>query len=146
MIQTPFAIDAKYITCPACQSKHFRVDHLPSGIRTRWTCDRDECGAEFRVEVLSDGNIETTVTGSRWAPCLVTLRCEQPITIVVSHRQHDWAKDRKENPDDADSNTRYYYEEHTCPTNFLGVEEVITDDGDHDPHGIFKFVKMEPAQ
>ncbi len=39
---------------------------------------------------------------------------------------------------------RYYYEEHTCPSNFLGVEKVMDDSGDEDPHGIFAFVGIEP--
>lgn len=33
----------------------------------------------------------------------------------------------------------YYYEEHTCPTNFCGVEKVFFN-GDDDPHGVFEFV------
>ena len=34
----------------------------------------------------------------------------------------------------------YYYEEHTCPTNFIRVP-MIAVDGDTDPHGIFRFVR-----
>jgi hypothetical protein len=42
-------------------------------------------------------------------------------------------------------NKRYFYEEHTCPTNYLGVEMVVDlNDGDTDPHGIFEFVGAIP--
>lgn len=34
----------------------------------------------------------------------------------------------------------YYYEEHSCPTNYIRVVEIITD-GDSDPHGLFDYVK-----
>jgi hypothetical protein len=34
----------------------------------------------------------------------------------------------------------YFYNEHTCPTNFSGFT-MISCDGDHDPHGIFEFVE-----
>lgn len=34
---------------------------------------------------------------------------------------------------------RYFYEEHTCPTNFIRVP-MISEAGDHDPHGVFEFV------
>jgi len=33
---------------------------------------------------------------------------------------------------------RYFYEEHTCPTNFVRVKQFLID-GDDDPHGIFEF-------
>jgi hypothetical protein len=33
----------------------------------------------------------------------------------------------------------YFYNEHTCPTNYLGVEAVIAH-GDDDPHGALEFV------
>lgn len=35
---------------------------------------------------------------------------------------------------------KYFYTEHTCPTNWLGVE-VIMDGEDTDPHGIFEHVQ-----
>lgn len=35
----------------------------------------------------------------------------------------------------------YFYEEHTCPTNFIRDPVVaIFADGDDDPHGVFRFV------
>lgn len=34
----------------------------------------------------------------------------------------------------------YFYEEHSCPTNHVRCEAIITD-GDDDPHGIFEFVR-----
>ena len=37
---------------------------------------------------------------------------------------------------------KYYLEEHTCPTNWVGGEVVcIANDGDMDPHGVFKVVR-----
>ncbi len=41
--------------------------------------------------------------------------------------------------DEMIGHARYFYEEHTCPTNFIGVP-LISIAGDHDPHGLFKFV------
>lgn len=34
----------------------------------------------------------------------------------------------------------YFYNEHTCPTNYLQVEAVCID-GNMDPHGVFEFVR-----
>jgi hypothetical protein len=46
--------------------------------------------------------------------------------------------------EDEDDSHRYYYNEGTCPTNYLGVLKVFDDEGDDDPHGIFEFVKCDP--
>jgi hypothetical protein len=41
----------------------------------------------------------------------------------------------KDTPDDS-----YYYEEHSCPTNYVRVA-MISLNGDHDPHGVFRYVR-----
>jgi hypothetical protein len=42
------------------------------------------------------------------------------------------------------SHHRYFYEVHTCPTNFVGGNVVAIFDGDNDdPHGIFEHVASE---
>lgn len=48
--------------------------------------------------------------------------CEWPVTLEEMHHQ-----------------ARYYYEEHTCPTNFIRIP-LIAFDGSTDPHGVFDFV------
>ena len=37
-------------------------------------------------------------------------------------------------------NMRYFYEEHTCPTNFCRVEAIFTPT-DNDPHEVFEYVR-----
>jgi len=34
---------------------------------------------------------------------------------------------------------RYFYDEHSCPTNYVPVA-LISHNGDHDPHGVFDLV------
>lgn len=38
-----------------------------------------------------------------------------------------------------DDHKQYYYEEHSCPTNWL-QPEMMYFDGDSDPHGVIKYV------
>lgn len=53
-------------------------------------------------------------------------------------------KDEKPEKSESLENQQYFYEEHTCPTNWLmKVEEVIDKNGNHDPHGAFKYVGTE---
>jgi hypothetical protein len=42
--------------------------------------------------------------------------------------------------DDLQSKQKYFYEEHTCPTNFIRCE-LISFRGDMDPHGVFDHVR-----
>lgn len=37
--------------------------------------------------------------------------------------------------------SRYYYEEGSCPTNYISRVDTIIIDGDTDPHGLFEFMR-----
>ena len=45
---------------------------------------------------------------------------------------------------EADASQQYFYEEHSCPTNWL-QPEVVAFDGDLDPHGLIEYVRRVPA-
>lgn len=42
----------------------------------------------------------------------------------------------------SDLDKSYYYNEHTCPVNFIPIEAVMTKE-DNDPHGIFEYIRSE---
>jgi hypothetical protein len=44
-----------------------------------------------------------------------------------------------EDMDEVRSWRQHFYEEHTCPTNFIRIEAIVHN-GDHDPHGVFEYV------
>lgn len=69
---------------------------------------------------------------------LVLLKIELesvPVYFVVEGLS-EWPED-KDRP--MLTAARYFYEEHTCPTNFICIP-MISHGGDHDPHGVFRFV------
>lgn len=69
---------------------------------------------------------------------LVLLKIEAkagPIYFVVEGLQ-SWPLEDGQTLADA---CEYFYEEHTCPTNFIDVP-LISFGGDHDPHGVFEVV------
>ena len=39
---------------------------------------------------------------------------------------------------------RYFFEEHSCPTNWLRDCVTVIEDGDPDPHGFMEFVRSVP--
>lgn len=149
MIVTPFQKTERYIACPACGKGEHQVSHLNPGQKTAWYCQSDTCGRRFSLEVLTNGDISVGVLPERKVPTLVTLRSEQPVTLVVKGMQ--FVKDGETprftgDPRDEDEYhpDNYFYNEHTCPTNYLNVLELRTDDGDTDPHGVFAYVRTEP--
>lgn len=129
----------RYIVCPACNKDEKRVDHLPEGTKTAWYCD--ECGVRFRVHILPFGRVGCEVMpGEEKSPRVVTLKSTRPFTLQLN--AFTLLPD-----DDEVGHASYHYNEHTCPTNFLGeVFRVIAEDGEEDPHGIFQFVKIEPVE
>lgn len=137
MIQGTFTKLERYILCPGCGKDDFRVDHLSAGTKTAWYCD--ECGVRFRLHVLSAREVECEVTTEpRKEPRLVVLQSDAPVTLHL--------KTFTIFPgDDETGNASYFYNEGTCPTNFMSeVIKVIDASGDDDPHGVFRFVSIEP--
>ncbi len=138
-VQDSFTKPERYILCPGCKNEYFRVDHLAEHVRTAWYCD--QCGIRFRVHALAGNRIECEVIkGESKAKRLVILRSDGPVTLHL----HTFTT----LPDsDETGHAEYFYNEHTCPTNFLGdVVKVIDADGDDDPHGIFAFVSIGPRE
>lgn len=80
---TPFRKPETYIACPTCGRGEYQVSHLKAGTQTAWYCDEKDCGFRFSLHVLPDMSIELTPSKERNTPCLVTLRSEEPVTIVV---------------------------------------------------------------
>lgn len=135
----PFTKPTRYIACPRCGEGEYEVSHLRPGADTAWYCD--DCGYKFRLQVHDPISITLTVLDECHTPTLVTLRSTVPVTLLIKGRR--LVKNGVE-VDDAESD-HYYYEDCTCPINYLQwVEKVVDDEGDMDPHGIFTHVKTEP--
>lgn len=130
-----------HIACPYCGKGESRVDHLfgdhlPKAVGP-WACD--ECGRQYRLTVNSatDIDVEPFDDGSSWVKTYDLLSIppqEKPIYFVVTggyHSPHE----------EADKGMTYFYEEHTCPINWLRSVKAIISEDDEDPHGIANFVR-----
>lgn len=136
MIQRPFTKPERYISCPACGKGAHQICHLPVGTKTAWYCD--ECGVHFRLHVLSAGEVDCELTGGSKEPRLITLRSVGPVTLLVRGMALLPCRG-------GDEGHEYFYNEHACPVNFMGeVVNVIDENGNEDPHGVFAFVSSAP--
>jgi len=125
-----------FFGCPDCGSQEHTSQHLKAGDSFGpWYCDICGCG----IRGVADGNggadIEETKTRTRKTLSLLRLRIEdgEPVHIIVEGLVfYDGASDPVIDQD----KKRYFYEEHTCPSNFLGC--LIKEGADTDPHGLFE--------
>jgi len=126
----------RYSVCPWCNSKGSPVDHLIDGkFDTTWYCDR--CGESYALKFDHGRMWIGKVPGRRSEKTLVLLR-HGSIGLIVEGLKHS--------EDPTCSGNAYFYNEHTCPTNYLKYVKRVIDlkTGDTDPHGIFQYVCTRP--
>ena len=139
----------RFIKCanPNCDYE-FQVDHLLTGNHgTKWNWSCEDCGFENEINAILnkanqivDLNATINTQNPRTVPIYVLLayhKKEEHFFLVVEDKAYD--HDGKGH----DLDKSYYYNEHTCPTNWMGgsvIRLLDGKEGDDDPHGIFQFV------
>lgn len=128
MLQQPKLIP--HVCCPIC-NKPNRIDHLKKGDHLIWWCD---CGQQYEWDYLLDGSLDVRSTGKKKSKyqSLLKMRPVKELMLIVDV---DYSED---------GDLEYWFNEHTCPTNFTKDIHTIVADGDFDPHGIFEHVKTIP--
>jgi len=127
-----------YITCPFCNTDGTEgpgsADHLIQNNTSfgPWYCK--SCGKAIYGKT-ENGDVFVEKSDKTLEESLVLLRLDpqqQSIFLIVKGRIFDGKLD-----EDSD---QYLYEQHTCPTNFLGDVEVVIIGEDNDSHGLFEYV------
>ena len=142
-----FTSPQRYVACPNCGKGEHRVSHLMTGpfenaTAGPWYCDhclwgfslKHMGGGLFAVETRKRGLVKTAVT--------LEIRAEDtPLTLIADGMRFIDSEDEPVEGEERDERDRYFFEEHTCPSNVLGVEVMRGDDDD--PHGVLHYVKTE---
>lgn len=138
------------LICPHCAAHTDAcVDHLGGYERFGpWYCDA--CGGSYSgARDASSGAWVLTPEPGRKVPTLdlLVLRPQSP-PVYLARRGFSIVGDRgvagKDHPIDSpesQDSTRFYYEEYSCPTNWLNNFVMMAVDRDHDPHGVIDFVR-----
>lgn len=130
-----------YTACLGCTKGSFRVDHLKQDQPVWWSCD--ECGSEISIVRINHTDVAVNLTGKKKTPITVTLRSQTEPPIEVKVNTWKYVHSQNDTPEDFESHERFFYEEHTCPTNWFPEVEQISVGEDHDPHGLFEFISVE---
>jgi len=126
-----------YAPCSQCVKGSFSIDHLKIGQTVTWFCAK--CGAELNLMRVSETDVNIDATGRKKMPITVILRSQTVPPIEVKLNTWKYPFLYEDNEDFID-HQKYFYEEHTCPTNWTSEIVEITFDGDNDPHGLFEFI------
>lgn len=131
-----------FIICPWCGGKTGdQVDHLLDGklpTKVYWSCKL--CGEPYQAELRSPSNIIVTKydgTGAEhYTRALALLQFDGvagPVYFVMDRRYHT--------SDTTQDNEQFFFESHSCPTNWLRDCVAVIEDGDPDPHGLLKHLR-----
>lgn len=136
---TPEIKTIRYFTCPNGCAHQFSVEHLfaalaPEPGRTRmagpWHCD--DCGQGWRITYDATSLVDVSPAGDCKRTHWVTLELppqSSPVRFRVRGVRFTESIDVE--------SERYFYEEHTCPTNWLRNVDRVEIDGEEDPHGLW---------
>jgi predicted RNA-binding Zn-ribbon protein involved in translation (DUF1610 family) len=132
-----------HIVCPSCgDDEHFRCEHIlafPIGRRFGpWHCQ--SCGHAIVGTRTADGiDIEPSAERKIATIDVLVLKPQKtPVYFIVEGMRFEGGRDHDPLRDEADSK-QFFYEEHSCPTNWF-KPVMVYHDGDADPHGLIEFV------
>lgn len=129
----------RFFLCPHCHGGMFEIEHLfevnPMGGPTWcWGCKKCGLDVEFKLEqgqVLARPRHDRP----RHVEKLVLLKMDE-IHLVVHHSTSE---------DTTEEQERYYFDQHTCPTNyFRDTVAILLPPHDADPHGLFQYIASAP--
>ncbi len=130
-----------HIPCPNCKEGGWRADQLGINQPTTWACS--QCNRYSHIVRINDSDFQTVLIDQKETPITITLRSvtEPPITVKVNAWRYGHSQDMTW--EDFVGHQKYFYDESTCPTNWLRDIQQIEFEGDTDPHGVFQVVSVE---
>lgn len=141
-MSTTVAVTRLHAICPHCGDHSKTLDHLKEGQTFGpWYCD--SCGRAYNGTYKgADTVLVKDPRESRKIDTLVLLEyppSDKPLRFLIEGMRFVDKKDLSRHPEYG--GPRYFYEEHSCPTNWLKHCTMVAFDGDTDPHGFLRYVR-----
>lgn len=140
-----------YLHCPHCEKRtNSAVDHIgPDENMDKissfgpWYCNH--CGGSYRGQFTKDGTIELLLLEDKRIETrdlvMIPANLQHPVYMILKGARYT----ENEGTDammGKDPNDRtFFYETHSCPTNWIPNIDKMIYDGDTDPHGVIEFVR-----
>ena len=134
-------ITKTHIVCPGCSKPDNTIDHFlefNNPVSTQWYCDR--CGEQYSFTVTKQNDelivSDLKLTGNKKKKCLILLKHDD-IGLVIKGSNFSSGYNLQQ---------EYFYNEHTCPVNYMSEVKEVFDlkNQDIDPHGIFEYIGTLP--
>ena len=112
----PHILTKRLVICSHCGAEMSSVDHMidePHIFTTEWYCPKCERGTEMKV---GQGKLLTR-KGKQYQPTVLALLFHGDLALVVNAGAVDGKTD----------GLSYFFDEHTCPTNYLSRIRMIID-------------------
>lgn len=146
----PIIFTKRFVKCLNCGTHEFSIEHLfepplvaPDGTTRKagpWYCD--DCGAGWYLECSQTNLVAMTPSRDRVIRRRVRLEIPpQTETIVIFTEGSRW--ENAMTGESVGGNDEYFYEEHTCPSNYFRGTIAVHLGEDSDPHGLAKYVSSE---
>lgn len=146
----------RFFRCPCGpEGEEWGIEHLldgtvPRGTAGPWYCHT--CGVAWNIEIKGPPGLTVKLTdsGRRCARTLVILKLDpkdmdgHPLFFMTEGVAFAPNETDGGEPVISPGQDEYFYNEHTCPTNWLKRVREIAIEGDHDPHGLFRYVETRP--
>ena len=149
---TPFT--KRFFKCP-CGGDEWSIEHLldgsdPKATAGPWFCK--QCGVGWWIEINKGPGMTVKLkdSGRRSAKTLVIMKLDpkdmdgHPLYLMTEGIAFEPKEGEGGEPVIDPDRDEYFYNEHTCPTNWLRSVREIAIEGDHDPHGLFRYVETRP--
>lgn len=127
------------LICPHCGERtDSSIDHLQKGCKFGpWYCD--SCGKSY--EGVANGVDTVLKKCDKWKSDTLDLLGIPPHDKTIYFVLRGDAYHKGEAREDDWDGKQFFYEEHSCPTNWIRNTAMISADGDTDPHGFMKFIR-----
>ena len=128
----------EYIACPHC-GKATTLDYTQDNTAGPWQHRHSKCGGSFMYQYVNGSAVTGPISGEPDSAPILSLLVlppqKDPVYFILGNSGY-----RHQKPE-INLDLDYYYNSHSCPTNWLDDIQAVIIQDDADPHGLLQHVR-----
>lgn len=128
----------EYIACPHC-GEATNAEYYQDNTAGPWERRHDKCGGSFMYQYVNGSAMVGPISGEPSSAPILSLLVlppqKDPVYFVLGNTGYRHGKP------EIDLDNDYYYNENSCPTNWLDDIRAVIIEDDADPHGLLQHVR-----